>query len=186
MTALLVVLVPVVLAALALGIGWGLHRRALDRERRRVDALTSLESRLRSATASLELPAPAPEREQYSAPLAAPGSRGRAALLEALTDAVAGARADRSRLSVALVESRETSATVLAAEVADATGSQSYEVGPRAVALVVRGGGRAEALGLLARIQAACGARGDAVELQPGESAVGLLTRALSTSRARA
>ena len=60
------------------------------------------------------------------------------------------------------------------------TGTRAYEVGPRHVAIVVPGAGRAEALGLLARIQAACEATGDAVELEPDDDAVALVTRLLS------
>ena len=65
------------------------------------------------------------------------------------------------------------------------TGTGAYEVGPRNVAIVVPGAGRADALGLLARIQAACGATGDAVELDPDEDAVALLTRLLSGPASR-
>jgi hypothetical protein len=54
-------------------------------------------------------------------------------------------------------------------------------VGSRAVALVVPGAGRADALGVIARIQAACGATGNAVELAPGDDAVTLVTRLLSS-----
>jgi hypothetical protein len=74
------------------------------------------------------------------------------------------ARADGSRLSVAVVESGSTGAAALADEVAAVTGGDAYEVGARAVALVVPGVGRADALGVLARIQAACGATGSAAE----------------------
>jgi hypothetical protein len=183
MTALLVLVVLVALAALAAVIGGALRRRAVERERRRVDALTSLEDRLRSAAAALEVHAAPTAPAQAPGLRAAPGSRGRAALLDALTDAVADARAGGSRLSVALVESRETSAAALVGVLAELTGGEPYEIGSRTVALVVRDGGRAEALGLLARIQAACGAHGDAVELEQGETAVELLARALSTGR---
>ena len=61
-----------------------------------------------------------------------------------------------------------------------AAGAQAYEVGYRSVALVAPRHGRADALGLLARIQAACGATGTAVEREPDEDAVELLTRLLS------
>jgi hypothetical protein len=173
----------VALVAIAGGIGLGLRRRALARERHRLDALTDLEDRFRSATASLDAQGPANDPLPTPAPVSsASGSRGRAALLDALTGAVTDARSEGSRLSVARIESSETTAAVLAARVAEVTRLEPYEVGARAVALVVRAGGRAEALGVLARIQAACGARGDAVELEPGESAVELLARALSSA----
>jgi hypothetical protein len=184
-TALLLLVLLVAVAALAAGIGRALHRRAVERERRRVDALTSLEDRLRSATAVLAVRAStsAPAPKPAPAARAAPGSRGRAALLDALTDAVADARVDGARLSVAIVQSRESSTAALSEELAELTGAEPFEVGAHTVALVVRGGGRAEALGLLARIQAACGAPGDAVELEPNETAVELLARALSAAR---
>jgi hypothetical protein len=190
-TALIVVSLLVVLAAfvaLALAaVGRRATRDALAREERRAEALRSLHDRLRTAAASLDLSAPVPAPGDASATRAAPavaGSRGRAALLDALTDAVAAARLDHTRLAVAHIETREGSAALLAARVAGATGLEPYEVGPRAVALVVRDGGRADALGLLARVEAACGATGDAVELEPGESAVELLARALSARSA--
>ena len=189
MTVLLVFLVAVALAALAalavVAVGRRATRVALEREERRAEALRSLHDRLRSAAASLDLPAPV-QTQPNDAPAAteatstAAGSRGRAALLDALAAAVAAARVDDTRLSVALVETRAESAALLAAHVARATGLEPYEVGPRAVALLVSDGGRADALGLLARVEAACGATGDAVELEPGESAVELLARALS------
>ena len=66
---------------------------------------------------------------------------------------------------------------VLAFFLMKVAGAPAYEVGPRSVVLVAPGAGRAEALGLLARIQAASGATGTAVELEPDEDAVALLTR---------
>ena len=59
------------------------------------------------------------------------------------------------------------------------------EVGARSVALVVPGSGRADALGVLARIQAACGATGNAVELEPDDDAVGLVSRLLAGEEPR-
>lgn len=172
----LVVLGIVVVAAVAV---WAFRRRAIEQERRRVAALTTLAIRLREVSDSLEAPgavAEPPPRPPTPLPAIEPG--GRAAFIDALSEAVAHARADGSRLTAALVES---GSTALAGEVATVTGGEAYEVGARSVALVVPGAGRADALGVLARIQAACGATGNAVELEPGDDAVALATRLLSS-----
>lgn len=179
MTTLLVVLVAaaVLMAAVALVF----RRRAIAQERRRVAALGALAERLSQITATLDEPVPVREPPPRSpAPFVPAGSRGRTALLDAVGDAVRRARADGSRLSVALVESGSTGAAALADEVADVIEGDAYEIGARAVALVVPGVGRADALGVLARIEAACGATGSAVELEPGEDAVELLARLLA------
>jgi hypothetical protein len=175
----LVVLGFVVVGAVAV---WAFRRRAIEQERRRVAALTTLAIRLREVSDSLEAPvavAEPPPRPPTPLPAIEPG--GRAAFIDALTEAVAHARADGSRLTAALVESGSTPSAALAGEVATVTGGAAYEVGARSVALVVPGAGRADALGVLARIQAACGATGNAVELEPGDDAVALATRLLSS-----
>ena len=154
------------------------RRRAIEEERRRVTALTTLALRLREVNDALDVPVPVAEPPpRPPTPLASIEPGGRAAFLDALTDAVAHARADGSRLTAAVVESGSRSADVLAAEVHGVTGGEAYEVGARAVALVVQDAGRADALGILARIQAACGATGNAVELEPGDDAVALVAR---------
>ena len=181
-TPLLVGLVVAAVVALVVVAAWAFRRRAIEQESRRVAALTSLAARLQDVTASLELPpaiAEPPPRPPTPLPPIEPG--GRAAFIDALTEAVAHARADGSRLTAALVESGSASSTALAGEVHGVTGSEAYEVGSRAVALVVPGAGRADALGVIARIQAACGATGNAVELAPGDDAVALVTRLLSS-----
>lgn len=179
-TWLLVVLL-LTLAAVLAAAGVVLRRRGLERERRRLAALTALAERLGRVPPTpdeqvvVEEPSP-----RAPAPLTPAGPRGRAALLDALADAVGRAGSEGSRLSVALVESPATAAAALADEVEAIAGAHAYEVGPRSVALVAPGHGRADALGLLARIQAACGATGTAVEREPDEDAVELLTRLLS------
>lgn len=182
MTTLLVVLVAASVLTAAVAVVF--RRRAIADERRRVAALAALAERLSEVSAALDDPVPLSEPPPRApAPLAHAGARGRTALFDAVTDAVARAREGGSRLSLALVESGSTGAAALADEVAAVTGGDAYEVGPRAVALVVPGVGRADALGVLARIQAACGATGSAAELEPGEDAVELLARLLATPR---
>ena len=176
---MLVALVVAAVVALIAGLVWVVRRRAIEHERRRVVELTSLADRLRDLSAALDAPSTAPEPPPRAPGLVAPESGGRAALLHTLADAVADARAERARLAVAVVESRSTPAPALADEVSAITGADTYEVGSRTVALALPGVGRAGALGLLARIQAACGATGDAVELEDGEDAVELLARLL-------
>jgi hypothetical protein len=174
-------LVVLVVVAFAVGALWRFRRRAIETERRRVATLTTLATRLQQVTASLEVPravAEPPPRPPAPLPPVEPG--GRAAFLDALTDAVAQARSDGSRLTAAVVASDSTTSASLAGDVHGVTGGDAYEVGARAVALVVPGAGRADALGVLARIQAACGATGNAVELEPGDDAVALVTRLLS------
>lgn len=178
MTWLVVLLLT--LAAVLAAAGVVLRKGAIERERRRLAALTALADRLgRVAPTPHEHVVEEPSH-RAPAPLTPAGSRGRAALLDALADAVGRAGSEGSRLSVALVESPATAAAALADEVEAITGAQAYEVGYRSVALVAPGHGRADALGLLARIQAACGATGTAVEREPDEDAVELLTRLLS------
>ena len=178
MTTLLVALL-VVAVLVAAGV-FAYRRRAIEQERRRVASLEAFAEQLRTVTATLPDPiAPREPPPRAPGPLAPAGSRGRTALLDALSDAVERARVDGTRLSVALVSSG-SSAPRLADEVSAVTATPAYEVGPRAAAFVVPGAGRADALGVLARIQAACGAHGDAVELEPDEDAVALLTRLLA------
>ena len=104
---------------------------------------------------------------------------GRAALVDATSAAVRRARADGTRLAVAIVES-DRGAETIARDVASLAGLPTYAIGPRSLALVLPGSGRADAFGVLARIEVACGATGRAVELEPGEDAVELLARLLA------
>lgn len=183
MTWSLVVSLLAVVAVVAVA-GGVLRRSAIERERRRVAALSALADRLAQLAATHDLPTATIEPPPRApGPLTPLGSRGRAALLDALADAVRRAASERSRLAIALVESPGTAAATLAEDVHAIAGAPAYEVGPRSVVLVAPGAGRAEALGLLARIQAASGATGTAVELEPDEDAVALLTRLLSAAR---
>ncbi len=58
-----------------------------------------------------------------------------------------------------------------------------YAVRPRAYAAVLPGLGRAEALGVLAKVEARCGARGIAIEAAHGETAVELFVRLVAGGR---
>jgi hypothetical protein len=158
------------------------RRRAIERERRRVDALTALAGQLEGVAASLrETRATPPEPSPRApAPLVDVEPGGRAALVAATTDAVRGARAAETRLAVAVIEAADSEAEELGSDVVSAVGLTAYTVGPRSIAVVLPGASRAGALGVLARIQAACGATGHAVELEPDESAVELLARVLA------
>ena len=106
---------------------------------------------------------------------------GRAALVEALTARVAEARSEGSRVAAAFVRSGADDATTLARHVRTVVDAPVYAVGTRAVAFVLPGLGRAEALGVLARIEAACHTSGRAVELEQGEDGVDLVARLLGS-----
>jgi hypothetical protein len=178
------VLVLVLLAAvLGAAAAWMFRRRAIERERRRVDALNDVARRLEGVPASLrEGRAAASEPlSRAPAPLAGVEPGGRAALVEATSDAVGRARGGGMRLAAAVVEAADSGADTLGGDVASAVGLTNYRVGPRSIAIVLPGASRAEALGVLARIQAGCGATGRAVELEPDESAVELVARLLGS-----
>ena len=108
---------------------------------------------------------------------------GRVAFLDALEAEVARASDADTRLAVAVV--REPDApTGQAPDVLRELGAEAvYSVGPGAHAVVLAGAGRAEALGLLAKVEARCGAGGAAVERAEGESALELYVRLLSGGR---
>ncbi len=184
MTAVALVLVVAVLIV-ALGL-WTSRRRAVERERQRVDALRTLDGQFERVTESLDrarppVPEPLP---RAPAPLAAAAPGGRAALVDASTEAVRRARSEGTRLAVAVVDAADGNAGRLGGDVASAVGLTAYTVGPRSIAMLLPGAGRAQALGVVARIQAACGATGRAVELEPGEDAAELLTRVLGSGSA--
>ncbi len=106
---------------------------------------------------------------------------GRAAFVEALGTEVERATARGTRLAAAVVRDEgEVTADALADIVREAAKAPVYRVGPRTVAVALPGTGRAEALGMLARVEASCGARGSAVELETGESSVRLAVRLLA------
>ena len=110
---------------------------------------------------------------------------GRVAFLDALEGEVARAADANARLAVAVVrESAEPTGQV--PDVLRELGADAvYAVGPGAHAVVLPGAGRAEALGLLAKVEARCGADGAAVERLEGESALELYVRLLSGGRPR-
>jgi hypothetical protein len=176
---LLLVLVLVLVVVGAVGGLWVLRVRSLARERRRLASLAGVAQRLEAAR--LDVPRTRDEEPMPSAPPPPAVPRGRAALVDAVTDAVARARADGERVALAVIETPDSTAAALARDVGAITGHEVYTVGARSVALVVPAAGRAETLGLLARIEAGCGARGRAVELEPGEDAVALLARGLGS-----
>lgn len=163
------------------------RRRHVARARRRLEALTEVAARIDRAVASLgELtmlssddqadaapPFPAP------APLVEDDLAGRAGLLQELALDVAGAHSQGDRLAAAVVRCEDGDAATLARDARSVAGVPVYTVGPRAVALVLPGLGRADALGVLARIETRCPSSGRAVELESGEDAVELAARLL-------
>jgi type II secretory pathway pseudopilin PulG len=189
-TTLAVLVLAAASAAGAIGVAaWVGRRRRRERNARRIAALTAVAERIDAAVASLGEAIPTSSAEQASGSRAATAPRppviqdglvGRTALLGAVADAVERARAEDSRLSGAVVRVTETDAARLAGVVHDVAQAEAYAVGPRSVALVLPGLGRAEALGVLARIEAQCAASGSAVELGPGEDAVEFAARLLA------
>jgi hypothetical protein len=186
MTLLVFVLVSALLVAAV--VGWAFRRRVIERERRRIAALTTLATRLDtlsppSGSARAKQPTAANEPSpRPPAPLAGVVPGRRAAFVAAVEDALARARADDARLAIAVVEAPEADSRTIADDVRGIVGSDVYTVGPRSLSFVLPGAGRAEALGVLTRIVAACGATGHAEELAPGEDAVELIARLLSSS----
>jgi len=108
---------------------------------------------------------------------------GRAAFVETLGTEVERAGARGTRLAAAVVRHPEAvTASRLADIVREIAKAPVYVVGPRSVAVALPGTGRADALGILARVEASCGARGSAVELEPGETATRLTVRLLGST----
>ena len=93
------------------------------------------------------------------------------------------ARANDTRLTAAVVEATAELDARRARELGETAGAPVYLVGPRSLALVLPGFGRAAALGVLARIQATHGVQGRVAELEPGETAVELAARLLAGDR---
>ena len=161
------------------------YRRSLIRDARLVEALTAVAQRLESTITSLQpaellAPSPAPSASPTVEPPLIDGRlAGRAALLDALAETVLRARADGSRLAAAVVQLDRDATPQVSTEIGAHAGVPVYVVGPRTLALVLPGFGRAAALGVLARIQAEQGPRGRAVELGTGEDATELAARLL-------
>lgn len=185
-TVLLVAPVAVALAAVAALAMATLRRRAV-RARRRLEILAGAAARIDAAVSSLgELPVlrpfdavPVPPAPVEPAPLVEDGLSGRAGLLGALAVNVAEARSQGRRLAAALVRAQEADTAALARSARSVADVPVYAVGPRAVALVLPGLGRADALGVLARLEAQRPTSGRAVELESGEDVVELATRLL-------
>jgi len=160
------------------------RQRAVARERQRVAALNVLAERVQAAVASVRPPRlppaePSPAHDPATL-LVADRLPGRAALVAAVAAQVRHARSDGSRLAVALATVKGgTTSEGLVEAVRVATEGPVYAVGPSSVAFTLPGVGRAEALGVLARIEAAAASSGRAVELEPGEDAVELVARLL-------
>ena len=181
----LVVLATAALAAVVI-LAVASRRRQVARARRRLEVLTEVAGRIDRAVASLgELTvsptwdpvAEAPSSEP--APLVEDELAGRAGLLRELAVDVAGAHSHGDRLSAAIVRSEDGDAAALARDARSVADVPVYTVGPRAVALVLPGLGRADALGVLARIETRRPSSGRAVELESGEDAVELAARLL-------
>ena len=191
-TTVAVLAIAGVLAATVIGFAaWLNVRRRRERARRRVATLTAVAERIDAAVTSLgERPA---TRSAEHAPVRSGSDPvapkrlvdddlpGRAALLDAVADAVERSRAQRSRLSAAVVRATgDKDARTLAGVVQGVAQAEAYAIGPRSVALVLPGLGRADALGLLARIEAQCPSSGRAVELESSEDAVEFAARLLA------
>jgi hypothetical protein len=170
------------------------YRRHAARARRRLEVLADVAARIDRAVSSLgELtvlrsfdgPAAAPLAVD-PAPLVEADLAGRAGLLQELAADVAGARSQGERLAAAVVRSEADDAATLARGARSVADVPVYVVGPRGVALVLPGLGRADALGVLARIEAQCPSSGRAVELESGEAAVELAARLLGSCTAGA
>ncbi len=163
------------------------QRRRAARARRRRDALAEVAARIDAAVSSLgELTVirsfdalAAPPDPTDPASLVEADLAGRAGLLQAIAAGVAAARSQGQRLAAAVVRAEEGDAATLARGARSVLDVPVYAVGPRAVALVLPGLGRADALGVLARIEAQCPSSGRAVELESGEDAVELAARLL-------
>jgi hypothetical protein len=182
---ILLLLLGCLVAAVAV-VALALRRRARLSARRDI-MLTTVAKRIDDALASLR---PSKEPVEHVSPLP-PGPApmvgealpGRAALVDAVASGVAVARADGGRLAAALVRAPGAEdAEKLACDVREVAGVTAYAVGPHSVALVLRGLGRADALGLLARVEARCASTGLAVELEPGEEAAELVCRLLGSA----
>jgi hypothetical protein len=110
---------------------------------------------------------------------------GRVAFLDALEVEVARTADADARLAVALVLAGNAPTGQVPEVLRELGADEVYAVGPGASAVVLAGAGRADALGLLARVEARCGAGGTAIERSEGETALELYVRLLSGGRPR-
>lgn len=180
--------------AVALLVAIVVMRRRAARAARRRAALTEVAERIDAAVSSLRglqldhaagVDAPRP-LEDGSVPPVVGGLSGRAGLLQALAAGVSDARSGGSRLAAAIVRAENEDAPALAGQARAVTDATFYAVGPRSIALVLPGLGRADALGVLAQIEARCPSSGKAVELEPGEDAAELAARLLGPAESGA
>jgi len=189
----LIVIVVVALAGIAF-LGVASRRRHVARARRRHEVLTEVAARIDRAVASLGELTPIASDDSVEAVPASPDPApvveddlaGRAGLLQELALDIAGAQSQGDRLAAAVVRSEDGDAATLARDARSVADVPVYTVGPRAVALVLPGLGRADALGVLARIETRCPSSGRAVELESGEDAVELAARLLGSGTAGA
>jgi hypothetical protein len=182
-------LISIATLVVATAAAWIARSRRLAQRARRVAALTIVAERLEAALESLrEASAPSPAELPAAAtppsgpaPLIGGTLPGRAALVDALGRAVEHSRKEGARLTAAVVQTEIDVEDVLGTELSATANAQVYLVGPRAVALVFPDLGRAAALGVLARIQAAHGVSGRVVELAEDETAAELAVRLLGS-----
>jgi hypothetical protein len=169
-----------------LAVAYAVRRRRVARTERNAAALSEVARRIDAAVSSLgELSIHAADEDpvlqgvrRHDLPVD-DRSAGRARLLQALAEGVADARANGGRLAAALVRTGDADATELTRAARSVADGAVFSVGPRSVALVLPGAGRADALGILARIETRCSSSGRAVELEPREDAVALAVRLL-------
>jgi type II secretory pathway pseudopilin PulG len=192
--ALIVVVVVVVALAGIAFLVVASRRRHVARARRRHEVLTEVAARIDRAVASLgeltliasddsvEAVPPSPD----PAPVVEDDLAGRARLLQELALDIAGAQSQGDRLAAAVVRSEDGDAATLARDARSVADVRVYTVGPRAVALVLPGLGRADALGVLARIETRGPSSGWAAALESGEDAVELAARLLGSGTAGA
>ena len=174
--------------AVATVVAWATRARRRARQARRHAALVETARRVDAAVAALrETPGEVTEVSEPAWPAVTfrrtddgGGAPGRVALVDALGEAVAAARADDSRLSAAVVDAATVLDDALVAQLAVIAETGVYVVGPRSVAIVFPGLGRAAALGVLAKIEAAYGFQGRVVERERDEDAVELVLRLLT------
>ncbi|MGL6279182.1 MAG: hypothetical protein ACRC50_06460 [Gaiella sp.] len=174
------------------------RRRAAARSARANVALSDLATTMHRAAAELERAVRVAERRPrlvlevddttVAALDPATGLPGRTAFVDALRRQVADARADDRRLALALVAAEgagiglEEAMRRVATAARETTPAASvYRVGEHALALLLAGVGRADAIGAVARIEAALHGEPPRVaragELEHGEDAIALLAR---------
>lgn len=174
------------------------RRSARRQAERRAEALGALAESMERLAGELDAVAARPrlarvgEERPPHPPAAldpATGLPARAALVDALVTGVERARAEGTRLGLAVVAVPESGPLVdeSVARVVDAARVAAPDVpafrsGERSIALLLQGAGRADAIAAVARLEASLGRKStlsaSVVELAPDEDAVGLLARA--------